>query len=648
MKEIIKTGTQYRYMTFDRASAKADDRTVELAFSSEAPVQRWFGTEVLDHGAGSCDLTRLNNGGALLDNHDTDEQIGVVIPGTAIIGVDRIGRATVKFSRSQEGQDKLQDVLDGIITNVSVGYQIKQMVETTTTDADGDEDTVCRVTNWIPLEISLVAIPADPTVGVGRSAGADEIETVFERREQPAPVVIPEKIPTPSQRTIIMTEEEKRAAAAAEAARALAARTEGAASEQKRTADLMTLADTYAKYGARELVGDFVRNGKTVQEFQNAIMDKMAARHTDASDLNIGLNEGEIQQYSLVRAIAAAANKDWKNAGLERAASDAVAKRTGMSPEGFFVPVEAFQKMSGKRAFDAGTSTNAGNLIQTSVLGGEFVDVLRNALVLNKMGIRVLGGLTSNIAIPRKTTASTISNVTEAAQFTATNPNTAQITLSPHRIGASIPYTKQALLQSSLDVESMLRDDLAAGIAVMIDNLCLNGTGTAPAPKGLINQSGIGAVVGGTNGLQIAWSHLVGLESACANVNAEPDQLAGYIINTKSRGWAKQQPKVGSTFPNFLWDVTSPGQPLNGYRTAVTNNMPSNGTKGTSSGICSTLAFSSDWSNFILALFGGLDIVVDPYSLADSGQIKLTANQFIDCGLRNPACFSAMTDALTA
>ena len=233
MKEIIKTGTQYRYMTFDRASAKADDRTVELAFSSEAPVQRWFGTEVLDHSAGSCDLTRLNNGGALLDNHDTDEQIGVVIPGTAIIGVDRIGRATVKFSRSQEGQDKLQDVLDGIISNVSVGYQIKQMVETTTTDADGDEDTVCRVTNWIPLEISLVAIPADPTVGVGRSAGADEIETVFERREQPAPVVIPEKTPTPSQRTIIMTEEEKRAAAAAEAARALAARTEGAASEQK-------------------------------------------------------------------------------------------------------------------------------------------------------------------------------------------------------------------------------------------------------------------------------------------------------------------------------------------------------------------------------------------------------------------------------
>lgn len=632
-KETIKTTQLFRSMQFDRASAKPEDRTVELAFSSEAPVERWFGIEVLDHNPTSCDLSRLNNGGALLDNHDSDEQIGVIVQGTARIDPDRIGRAMVKFSRSQEGEEKFQDVQDGIITNCSVGYQIKQMVETTTTDESGDEDTVCRVMSWIPLEISLVAIPADPTVGVGRSAGAEEIETVFERKEKLAPVVIP---PQPEiTRIKIMPEINPETA-----------RAEGAQAEQKRTADLMTLADTYSKYGARELVGDFVRGGKSVQEFQNAVMDKMATRHSDAHDLAIGMTEGETKEYSLVRAITASINKDWKNAGLERAASDAVAKRTGMSPEGFFVPVEAFSKMSGKRAFDAGTAGNAGNIIQTSVMGGEFVDVLRNALVLNKMGIRVLGGLTSNIAIPRKSVASTISNVTEAAQFVATNPNTTQITLSPHRVGASVPYTKQALLQSSLDVEAMLRDDLAAGIAVMIDNLGINGSGSAPAPRGLVNQSGVGAVVGGTNGAQIAWAHLVGLESACANVNAEPDALAGYIVNTKSRGWCKQTQKA--TYLPYLWDVTQPNQPLNGYRSAVTNNQVSNGTKGTAVGITSTLAFSSDWSNFILALFGGLDIVVDPYSLADSGQIKLTANQFIDVGLRNAACFSVMVDALTA
>lgn len=644
-KEVIKTGNLYRSMTLQRASAKQEDRTVEVAFSSEEPVERWFGTEVLDHSDGSCDLSRLNNGGALLDNHNDYNQIGAVVPGTARIDPDRVGRATVKFSRSQAGEDAFQDVLDGIITNVSVGYQIKQMVETTTTDEDGDEDTVCRVMSWMPLEISLVAVPADPTVGVNRAAGAVEVETVFERAEKPTPPAIE---PTPKQ-TEAAPEKVPAQPRQAERKHPMSEENAPLQAEMKRVQDLTSLADTYAKYGAREMVGEFIRSAKTPFEFQNAIMSKIESRHSDARDLEIGMQGKEIESYSLQRAIQAAVNKDWSKAGLELEASQAVAKRTGMTPEGFFVPVEAFRRImpQAKRAFDVGTAANAGNLVQTSVLGGEFVDVLRNALVLNKMGIRVLGGLTSSIAIPRKTAASTISNVTEAAQYTATNPTTTQITLSPKRIGASVPYTKQAIIQSSLDVEAMLREDLAMGIAVQIDNYGINGTGTAPQPRGIVNQSGIGAVVGGTNGAQLAWSHVVGLESACANVNAEPDALAGYIINTKTRGWAKQQPKVGTTFPNFLWDVNSPDAPLNGYRVGVTNNLPSNGTKGTSSGVCSTVVFASDWSLFALGLFGGLDIVVDPYSLADSGQIKLTANQFIDVALRNPAGFAAMTDALT-
>ncbi|MGA8864867.1 MAG: phage major capsid protein [Gallionella sp.] len=367
---------------------------------------------------------------------------------------------------------------------------------------------------------------------------------------------------------------------------------------------------------------------------------------SSARSITVGLDQTEVENYSLMRAINAAISKKWDGAGLERAASEAVAKRTGMSPQGFFIPGDVFQKMSGQRAFDAGTAGNAGNLVQTSVLGGEFVDVLRNALVLDKMGITIMGGLTSNVSIPRKVSPTSISSATEAAQLSPSSPTTNQITLTPHRIGASIPYTKQALLQSSLDVEAMLYKDLTDGVAVSIDNICLNGSGVSPQPLGLVNQAGIGTVVGGTNGAQIAWAHIVGLETACENLNAIADENAGYVINTKARGWCKLTPKTGSTFPKFLWDGGK--MPLNGYRAGVTNNLVSNGTKGSASGICSTLAYSSDWSNFILALFGGLDIVVDPYSLAGSGQIKITANQFIDVALRNPAYFSVMVDALTA
>ena len=643
-------------------------RTVPLAFSSEAPYERWFGIEILDHSKGSCDLSRLADGRhPLLLNHDTDSQIGVI--DSAEIDSDKVGRAVVRFGRSDLASEIFQDVQDGIRSLVSVGYMIDELeaddgegedrkvrkftwsefearqkelhgenylsrAAINAQRAAGDTDPVFRVTAWTPFEISIVSVPADASVGVGRSAAAGAVAEPSQVEPAPqvaAPVATPEPIIIVERKAIMADENQ------------------GLQAEQKRVADLLTLSETYAKYDAQKLVGEYIKSGKSSAEFQNAIMDKIVARHSNTADLNIGMTETEQRDYSLSRAIVAQATGNWKDAGMERTASEAIAKRSGLNPEGFFVPAEIASRLSAarmQRAFDAGTAGNAGNLVQTSVLGGEFVDVLRNALVLAKMNMRILGGLTSNIAIPRKSAASTLANATELATFSDTNPTTTQITFAPHRVGGTIPYSKQALIQSSLDVDSMLYDDLNKGLAVLIDNLGINGTGTAPQPKGIVNQAGIGAVVGGTNGAQLAWAHLVGLESACANVNAEPDALAGYVINTKTRGWAKQQPKVGTTFPNFLWDAGA--QPLNGYRTGVTNNMVSNGTKGTAAGITSTVAFSSDWSNLVLALFGGLDIVVDPYTLASSGQYRLTANQFIDFGVRNPACFAVMTDALTA
>jgi HK97 family phage major capsid protein len=214
--------------------------------------------------------------------------------------------------------------------------------------------------------------------------------------------------------------------------------------------------------------------------------------------------------------------------------------------------------------------------------------------------------------------------------------------LGPKRIGAHIDYSKQALIQGNPDIDAMLQDDLAKAIAVQIEYLGFNGTAASNQPRGLFNTSGIGAVVGGTNGAAITWSHLVDLESACANSNAEPDLRAGYAINTKTRGALKKTQKA-TNLP-FIWD--NGAQPVNSYRAAVTNNITSTGTKGTSTGICSSLAFGSDWSDLIIALFGGFDVVVDPYTLATTGQVRITGNQFIDVGVRQVASFAAMTDAL--
>ncbi|MCK9563507.1 MAG: HK97 family phage prohead protease, partial [Bacteroidales bacterium] len=125
----------------------ATARTVEIAFSSEEPYERWFGEEVLDHSPQSVRLDRLNGGAAVLVNHDTDDHVGVVE--SARIDSDKRGRAVIRFSRSERGEEIFQDVQDGIRTLVSVGYRIHKYE---VTERKGQSDLV-RVLDWEPYEV---------------------------------------------------------------------------------------------------------------------------------------------------------------------------------------------------------------------------------------------------------------------------------------------------------------------------------------------------------------------------------------------------------------------------------------------------------------------------------------------------------------
>ena len=144
-----------------------DARTVELAFSSEAPVQRWYGTEILSHAPEAVVMTRLNDGAALLLDHDWEKQIGVVE--TVSIDADRRGRAVVRFGKSARAEEIFQDIADGIRRHVSVGYRI---IDAERTEIKDGEDT-WTITKWEPFEISIVSVPADTSVGVGRSMDID-------------------------------------------------------------------------------------------------------------------------------------------------------------------------------------------------------------------------------------------------------------------------------------------------------------------------------------------------------------------------------------------------------------------------------------------------------------------------------------------
>jgi len=602
---------EYVSVALRAGGVDADTRECELSFSSEEPYERWWGVEVLGHKAGEIDMSWIASGRApFLADHDTCEQIGVVT--RAWLARDGKARATVRFGKSERAEQEMQDAQDAVRVNVSVGYEIRELE---LVKQEGDSKTY-RVTDWRPLEVSLVSIPADMTVGIGRSAATLPV--------QPR---IPEQT---------MNQQVQEGAAT------------GDALFKANVATISRLATAYAPYLKADDASKAIADGADPQKFNELIMERLKTGATDVTTTAaLGLTAKETKQFSFLRAIQAQIPGMQVDAGFEREVSNAIAQRCGRQAEGIFVPEDILARATGRvteqRDFTAGTAGEAGNLIATNLMASMFTDVLRPALVLGRMGITILPGLSQNVAIPRKTVAGTIAMLTEIALAGETQPTITQVAMSPKRASAFVEPSKQAIIQSEIGIDGMLIDDLISGNAVLMESQGINGSGSSPNARGIRNVSGIGSVVGGTNGLAIAWTHITGLEAACANANAGVTDRAGYLLNTKAVNTTKNTQKAANL--PFIWDGGD--RPLNGYRAGITNNVPSNLTKGTSSGVCSSLLFSSDWSMLVLGLFGGLDITVDPYSLATNGQIRITLNQFFDWACRQPGAFACMDDALT-
>lgn len=351
----------------------------------------------------------------------------------------------------------------------------------------------------------------------------------------------------------------------------------------------------------------------------------------------IGMSTSEVARYSLVRALRAAAQNDWRGAELEREASLAVAKQLRRDPQGFFVPADWAQ-----RDLTVGTNTAGGHTVATELLAQSFIDLLRNRMVVRQAGATVLSDLQGNIAIPRQTGGATAYWVAENGAPTESAQAFDQVALSPKTVGAFTDISRRLLMQSSLDVENFVRTDLATVLALAIDLGSLHGSGSSNQPTGVAATSGIGSVAGGTNGLAPAWSHLVSLETEVAIDNADINRLA-YITNAKVRGKLKQVEKASNT-GLFLW--ADGAQPINGYPAYISNQVSSALTKGSSSGVCSAIFFGN-WADLIIALWGGLDILVDPYTGSTAGTVRVVALQDVDIAVRHPESFAAMLDALT-
>lgn len=262
------------------------------------------------------------------------------------------------------------------------------------------------------------------------------------------------------------------------------------------------------------------------------------------------------------------------------------------------------------------------------------------------MGATRIQAASQNLSIPRMTAGSTAYWMAEDATVTQSTPAFDNISLSPKQLSASVAYSRKLLLQALPDIEQLMRNDLTRQLGLALDLAAIKGTGTSNQPLGILNVSGIGSVAGGTNGAAPTWAHMIALESAVASANADVGSL-GYLTNAKVRAKLKQTEKATNT-AQFVWEAGGNDgfSKVNGYRAFASNQVPSNLSKGTASGVCSAIVFGN-WADLLVAEWGAADIIVDQFSDAAKANTRVYAHLFADVGVRHPESFAAMVDALT-
>jgi HK97 family phage major capsid protein/HK97 family phage prohead protease len=573
--------------TFDQV----EERTYEFPFSSEFPVARYFGNEILSHEGESADLSRLNDGAPLLFNHNPERVIGVV-ERAYIDGNKRRGYARVRFSRNAFAQEILGDVKDGVLRNVSFGYSIDKMEER------GSGDYVA--TAWSPYEISVVSIPADNTVGIGRSL----VPTPDAASAAPSPDPLPPMENTAPDLAVV--------------------RAEAVEAERTRISSINALC---TKHRMADLGQQLVESGRSIDEARAAVLDKLNVPQetVNMSAAEIGLSAQESRRFSFLRAINYLANPTDRSAreaaAFEIEASDAAAAKLGRQSRGITIPQDVL-----RRDLNVGTASAGGNLVATDLDAGSFIDLLRNASALDQAGATVLTGLTGNVAIPRQSGAGTAYWVAESGAPTESQQTVDQVSLTPKTVAAFTDYSRRLMLQSSIDVENMIRNDLATVLALKIDLAGLYGTGSNSEPLGLKLTTGVGSE--DFAAATPTFAEVVALESDVATANA----LAGspvYLMNAAMRGGLKTKAKdTGSGL--FVME----GDLVNGYRGVLSNQVASGD------------LWFGNFADLIIGYFSGLDLMVDPYTHSTSGTVRVVAMQDVDIAVRHPESFTRGNDTL--
>ena len=625
-EEMAERGQRFRSASFEivREACGEDGaeekRTVRASVSSETPVEEFVfddahgewvrAMEVLGHGEGEIDRSRMADGLVIQDTHGGD-QIGIMRSPEV-----RDGKITgeIEFGCGDRAQEIKADALAGIRRNMSIGYMVNRW-ERTGEVVDGLP--VYRATSWTPYEASFVPVPADTRVGVARS---EDITNKGGR--------------TAKEFQIMETPEENKAVLTAENV-----------SEMYR---LARAADMEAG-----VVDEHIKAGKSFDEFRAlaiSALEKAKAERAKkpdtppAAETRRAFDEGEAKavrkQYSIHRAILSMVDPKVE-AGYEREISDEIAKQTGRAAQGLYIP----NFIHGQRAitppnFVVGDS-NGSNFVATDLLASEYIEPLVAKMRLTEAGMRTITGLRGDIAIP-KGGLSQGGWIAENGTANATVSTLGQVTGSPHTASAYTDISRKMLIQSSISAEAYTVESLDRALRYLLETAGYSGTGADAQPTGIVNTVGIGGVdfVAGAPTL----SKLVDMWSAIESANAGSESMAWIatpavkaLLRTTMDSFTTTGGSGDITvgFGKYLLEQLRGEAFCEGYRFLDTTLAPAK-----------KLLFG-DFSQLVLALWSGTDIRVDPYTLSNTGALRVVALQDCDYLVRHAAAFAVGNTVLS-
>lgn len=384
-------------------------------------------------------------------------------------------------------------------------------------------------------------------------------------------------------------------------------------------------------------------------EKRNAEQAAREARNAAANGLTNKPNgeEKEVRQFSLAKVIDAKLNQK-PITGLEKELVDdaqAEARSNGFKVEGIYLDQRILNALGEKRAMSVGSSTAGGNTVQTDKVG--WFDALYAKRVLAQLGVKYFSGLSNNVDLTGLSTGVTTYWGTEVATLSDGSPVTASRSMTPKKLGAYVPMSNQLLIQNP-QLEGHVLNSMMEAIYVAVEAAYINGSGASGQPTGLLGTSGIQNVAMGTNGGAPTLAKLLELVEKLGTANARVEDLK-FLINPKVEGKLKQTSiDSGSGAMIMAYQQYFNGQPgvIDGKITAITSNVPSNLDKGTSTGVCSAI-ICGQFDKSVIGQFGGMDLIIDPYTLAANAQTRLIANTYWDMAWEQPAVFGAILDATT-